>query len=605
MLCRQCNTGNPPENCFCDRCGAALGALCPTCKYANRQAALFCGGCGRPIGDAGTGGALQALRAVDYTPSDLAIRILNSRSALEGERKQVTVLFSDIRGSTELIQDLDPEQALERFDPGIKVMMDAVHRYEGVVNRIQGDGIMALFGAPIAHEDHAVRACLAARAMLDGIVQLGVPLNIRVGMNSGEVVVRSIGNDLSMEYDAVGSTVHLAHRVEQFAVPGTACLSESTFRLASGFIEVRPLGSQEMKGFDRPVDVFELTSVLARSRWEVRATAQALTRFVGRDLEMAFLLGALKHADGGRGQIVGMLGEPGVGKSRLVHEFLQSDAVTRWTTIRTGAAPHNMHTPFALIGDLLRTWLGVTEGEGKAEIGEKLATTVSGIGQSSAADLAPLRWLLDLPNEDPDWERMDPSRRRKRALDVLCLLLLQASAVKPLVLVLEDLHWIDAESQSAVDVIANGMGTARLLLVATFRSEYRHDWTNRSHYSLIRVDPLEAVDADELLRSLIGETPELGTLRQQLIERSEGTPLFLEELVRSLMETGALVQEPRGVRLRASRARRRDPAIGAGCARCTHRPPLGGEPRPASDRLGDRQGLSAQSVEPRCAHARG
>ena len=553
MRCGQCNTENPDGNRFCDSCGAPLAKICAACHHPNRADAKFCGECGKSLAGAGSQASANPLSAADYTPQYLAARILDSRHALEGERKQVTVLFADIRGSMELIQELDPEQALERLDPALKAMMDAVHRYEGMVNRVQGDGIMALFGAPIAHEDHAVRACLAARAMVDAVEKFeGRPLRIRVGLNSGEVVVRSIGNDLSMDYDAVGQTVHLANRIEQLAAPGTACLTTSTLRLASGSIETRPLGPLEVRGLSAPIEVFELIAAAGRSRWEVRAAAHPLTPFVGRDVEMAVLSNALKRADAGRGQIVAIVGEPGVGKSRLVHEFVASTSGAGSTVLRTGATPHDRNTPFLLVAQLIRSWLGVHDRDGQAEIGRKLAEAVAGIDDQLLAELGPLRSLLDLPNEDPEWERLDPPRRRQRIRHAVRLLMLRVAAVNPVILVVEDLHWIDSESQAVLDGIADGLGAARLLLLATYRPEYRHEWTSRSYYSLIRADPLEAAAADQLLRSLLDSSEELESLRRRLIERTEGTPLFIEEIVHTLVETGVLIVEPNRYRLTRS-----------------------------------------------------
>ncbi len=553
MRCSQCTTENPDGNRFCDSCGALLAKICAACHHPNRADAKFCGGCGKSLADAGSQASARPLSAADYTPQHLATRILESRLALEGERKQVTVLFADIRSSMELIQELDPEQALERLDPALKAMMEAVHRYEGMVNRVQGDGIMALFGAPIAHEDHAVRACLAGRAMLDAVAKLdGTPLRIRVGLNSGEVVVRSIGNDLSMDYDAVGQTVHLAHRIEQLAASGTACLTASTLRLARGFIETRALGPFEVRGLSAPIEVFELIAAAGRSRWEVRAAAHPLTPFVGRDAEMAVLSNALKRADAGRGQIVAIVGEPGVGKSRLVHEFLASTSGTGSTVLRTGTTPHDRNTPFLLVAQLIRSWLGVHDRDGQAEIGRKLGEAVAGIDGQLSVELAPLRSLLDLPNEDPEWERLDPPRRRQRIRHAVRLLMLRVAAVNPVILVVEDLHWIDVESQAVLDAIAEGLGAARLLLFATYRPEYRHEWSSRGYYSLIRADPLEAEAADELLRSLLGSSEELESLRRRLIERTEGTPLFIEETVRMLVETGVLISEPNRYRLTRS-----------------------------------------------------
>ncbi|HKO06507.1 MAG TPA: AAA family ATPase [Alphaproteobacteria bacterium] len=548
MRCGGCHSDNPEGNRFCDRCGAPLARACAACGYENRADAKFCGGCGKALEQAAPSpspapAGPRPLTVADYTPQHLAARILSSRLTLAGERKQVTVLFADIRGSTELIHGLDPEVALERLDPGLKVMMEAVHRYEGVVSRVQGDGIMALFGAPIAHEDHAVRACFAARAMLDGIARLeGTPLRIRVGMNSGEVVVRSVGNDLSLEYDAVGITVHLASRMEQIAAPGTACLSASTLKLARGFVEVRPLGAREVKGIAAPVEAFELGKITGRARWEVRAAAHGLSRFVGRETEMALLSDALKRTLAGRGQIAGIVGEPGVGKSRLVHEFLNAQPATECTVLRVGAMPHDRHTPFLLIAQLLRAWLGVADRDRQSEIGKKLTTAVAEIDGQLLAALAPLKSLLDLPPEDAEWERLDPPLRRQRMRDAVRLLLLKASAPKPLILVVEDLHWIDEESEAVLNAVAAGLGAARLLLLATFRPEYRHDWARHGYFSQVRANPLAEKAADELLQFMLGDGKGLEALRRRLIARCEGTPFFLEEMVRALSETGVLVE---------------------------------------------------------------
>ena len=292
MRCSRCQHENPAGQKFCGDCGARLTSGCPACGAANSPGQKFCGECGAPLDEAHASPKFASPDA--YTPRHLAERILTSRSALEGERKQVTVLFADIKGSLELIESSDPEQAQLLFDSALGAMMDAVHRYEGTVNKILGDGIMALFGAPLAHEDHAVRACYAALAMQDtarraaeqGRARFGVEPQIRVGLNSGEVVVRAIGNDLSMDYDAIGPTAHLAGRMEQLAVPGTIRLTQSTLRLTEGFIRVEPLGPVPVKGLDRPIDIYELQGATpTRSRFQA-AVARGLTRFVGRDPDL-------------------------------------------------------------------------------------------------------------------------------------------------------------------------------------------------------------------------------------------------------------------------------------------------------------------------------
>jgi len=313
MRCPRCRHDNPPQAKFCLECGAVLASRCAGCGAELATAVKFCGQCGKPAAAAGETPAPRT-----YTPRHLADRIL--AAGVEGERKQVTVLFADLKGSMELLADRDPEEARKLLDPVLDRMMEAVHHYEGTVNQVMGDGIMALFGAPLAHEDHAVRACYAALRMQEAIRRYtdearrahGIEVRIRVGLNSGEVVVRSIGSDLRMDYTAVGQTTHLAARMEQLAMPGTIRLTAQTLTLSEGYIEVKPLGPVPVKGVAEPVQVYELLGASsARTRMQV-ARARGLTRFVGRDAEMAQLRLAAEQSRGGRGQVVAVVGEPGV-----------------------------------------------------------------------------------------------------------------------------------------------------------------------------------------------------------------------------------------------------------------------------------------------------
>jgi class 3 adenylate cyclase len=318
MQCPGCQHENREGRRFCAECGASLALACPSCGFSNEPGEKFCGGCGAPLGAQG-GAASRSPQS--YTPKHLAEKILASKAALEGERKQVTVLFADLKGSMELLADRDPEEARKILDPVLEHMMEAVHRYEGTVNQVMGDGIMALFGAPLAHEDHAVRACYAALRMQESVRRYaegarrehGVTVRIRVGLNSGEVVVRAIGGDLHMDYTAVGQTTHLAARMEQLAEPGSILLSPATMELAEGYVEVNPVGPLPVKGLPVPVEVYELVGAGAvRSRLHA-AAARGLTRFVGRDSEVDQLRQALERAQAGHGQVVAVVGEPGVG----------------------------------------------------------------------------------------------------------------------------------------------------------------------------------------------------------------------------------------------------------------------------------------------------
>jgi class 3 adenylate cyclase len=353
---------------------------CPSCDVAVPAGRKFCGGCGKTLGSA-TAAAPRFVSPETYTPKHLIEKILTSKAALEGERKQVTVLFADLKGSMELLADRDPEVARKLLDPVLEHMMEAVHRYEGTVNQVMGDGIMALFGAPLAHEDHAVRACYAALRMQESVAQYaegvfrsqGVPIQIRVGLNSGEVVVRAIGSDLHMDYTAVGQTTHLAARMEQMATPGTILLAPATLQLAEGYVQVAARGPVAVKGLPEPVEIYALTGASAlRSRLHV-AAARGLTRLVGRDAEIELLRRALALAHDGHGQLVALVGEPGVGKSRLVYEFTHSHRAQDWLILEASSVSYGKATSYLPVIDLLKVYFRVHDRESHREIREKIA----------------------------------------------------------------------------------------------------------------------------------------------------------------------------------------------------------------------------------------
>lgn len=561
MHCTRCDAVNPATSRFCDQCGASLLITCASCGLTNRPGARFCAGCGTataglPVSSASitqdraaqappqpepTAQAVAPPNApeIPSLPAPLA-SLLASRFASEGERKQVTVLFADIRGSTELIEKMDPEEAMQRLQPVLQVMIDSVQKYGGTVNRTQGDGIMALFGAPVAYEDHAVRACLAASAMQKGVSRLGEDfVETRVGLNSGEVVVRPIGHDLTMEYDVVGSTAHIAARIEQLALPGTALMSATTARLARGFVQVRPRGSFDVKGLSSPIELFELTDTPGQTRWQARSSTNELATFVGRETESRMLSDALVRAKAGRGQVVAIVGEAGMGKSRLVHEFLNGPE--RGIALSAAAMPHDNNAPYRLIASLLRTWLRVSDRDSQSSIDEKLVGAMAALGVQTTATLAPLRFLLDLPTEDSGWNALVPAQRRGKTREAVLSLIFRVAETNHYTLVVEDLHWADSESVSVIDAVVDQLGPNRLLLVATYRPEHQTHWARYRHFSMIQLGPLDSTAAEALLRNLLGTTNELGPLRERVIERSEGTPLFLEEIARSLVESGVLV----------------------------------------------------------------
>jgi class 3 adenylate cyclase/tetratricopeptide (TPR) repeat protein len=492
-----------------------------------------------------------------YTPPYLAEKILTSRSALEGERKQVTVLFADLKGSMELLADRDPEEARQLLDPVLERLMAAVHRYQGTVNQIMGDGIMALFGAPVAHEDHAVRACYAALAMQDAIRRYsaevrcthGVEVQIHVGLNSGEVVVRAIGNDLHMDYSALGQTTHLAARMEQLAMPGSILLTASTLRLVEGFVRVNALGPVPVKGLADPVEVFELVGVSALRQRLQASAARGLTRFVGRQTELEGLRQALERTEARHGQLVAVVGEAGVGKSRLVYEFVHSHHLQSWLVLESASVSYGKATPYFPVIDLLKRYCHLEAHDDTRTIRAKVTGQVLTLDEALQETLPALLGLLDALPEDSAFLRLDPPQRRQRTLDALKRLLLRESQVQPLLLVFEDLHWIDTETQALLDSLVESLPTAQLLFLVNYRPEYQHGWGGKTYYTQLQLDVLPAASAEEFLHALVGDEASLAPLKTLLIARTEGNPFFLEESIRTLVEMQVLVGEPGAYRL--------------------------------------------------------
>jgi class 3 adenylate cyclase/tetratricopeptide (TPR) repeat protein len=548
MKCPRCQQETPSDADFCPECGAKLASVCAGCGTANAPTHKFCKKCGQGLASGASRAQAGPAAPSSYTPKHLAEKILTSKRALEGERKQVTVLFADLKSSMEILADRDPEDARKILDPVLELMMEAVHRYEGTVNQVMGDGIMALFGAPLAHEDHAVRACYAALRMQEVVKRYGeevrrshgIEVQIRVGLNSGEVVVRSVGSDLHMDYTAVGQTTHLASRMEQLATPGSIRLTADTLRLAEGYVEVKPLGPVPVKGMVVPVEVYEATGAsTVRSRLQA-STARGLTRFVGRDAEVEQLRKALDQARAGCGQLVATVGEPGVGKSRLFHEFIHSHRTEGWLILQSGSVSYGKATTYLPVIDLLKGYFKVGDRETHREIREKVTGKLFTLDRALEPTLPALMALLDVPHEDAQWQALDPLQRRQRTLDAVKRLVLRESQVQPLLVVFEDLHWIDSETQAFLESLVESLPTARLLLLVNYRPEYQHGWGSKTYYTQLRLDALPPASASELLLALLGTDATVEPLKPVLITRTGGNPLFLEESVRTLLETHAL-----------------------------------------------------------------
>ncbi|MGH7319712.1 MAG: AAA family ATPase [Candidatus Rokuibacteriota bacterium] len=536
VRCPRCQAENDGAARFCEDCGARLEHVCPSCGQPVTPGKKFCRSCGASAeASQGAGAAPRFASPETYTPRHLAEKILTSRSALEGERKQVTVLFADLKGSMELLADRDPEEARRLLDPDLTLMMEAVHRYEGTVNQVMGDGIMALFGAPLAHEDHAVRACYAALGMQESVKRYaedarrahGVNVQVRVGLNSGEVVVRAIGSDLHMDYTAVGQTTHLAARMEQLASPGSIFLTPSTLELVEGFVAVKPLGPVPVKGLADAVEVYEVTGAgPARTRLQA-AARRGLTRFVGRDRELEQLRRAQQLAGDGHGQVAAIVGEAGVGKSRLVYEFTHSHRLHGWFVLESASVSYGKATSYVPVIDLLKGYFKIQDRDDLREIRAKVTGKLLALDRALEPGLPALLGLLDVPVDDASWLTLDPGQRRQRTLDVVRRLLLREAREQPLLLIFEDLHWIDGETQAVLDALVDSLASAHLLLLVNYRPEYQHTWGSKTSYSQLRLDALPAESAGELLEALLGDDPGLAPLKQLLVRR--GNPFFLEE----------------------------------------------------------------------------
>jgi tetratricopeptide (TPR) repeat protein len=437
-------------------------------------------------------------------------------------------------------------------------MIEAVHRYEGTVNRVMGDGIMALFGAPIAHEDHAVRACYAALRMQETVTQNaeevqqrshGVPVMIRVGLNSGEIVISAIGNDLHMDYTVVGQTAHLAARMEQMAKPGSVLTTADTLELAEGYVAMKPLGPVPVKGLANPVQIYEVTGAGdARTRIQV-AAGRGLTRFVGRDVELEQLRRAQQLAARGQGQVVALVGEAGVGKSRLVREFVHSQNTVECLVLESKSVSYGRATPYLPVIELLRDYFNVNIHDSTQSIRERMTGKVLALDASLQDTIPPMLDLLDALDPDDPFRSLDLAQRRQSTYQAVVRLLLSESRVRPVIAVFEDLHWHDSLSLGLLSELVVAAQHARLLLVVSYRPEYRDEWRNRPNYRQIRLDPLASESLAEFLQALVGPDPSLAPLKNFLERRASGNPFFAEEIVRRLVDTTVVVVVRGGYRL--------------------------------------------------------
>jgi class 3 adenylate cyclase len=545
MRCSKCGSDNRGGRRFCTNCGTPLAATCPKCGAPVEPDEKFCGECGAAIG-------VSALRprSDPSQPQILLSDAIPTTDAADGERKAVTAFFADIKGSMELMEELDPEEARAIVDPGLKLMIKAVRHYGGHVVQSTGDGIFALFGAPTAHEDHPQRALYAALRLQNAIREYsanlvaagGTRLEARVGVNTGELVVRTLTtNDGHAEYTPIGHTANLASRMQSIAPTGSIAITESTRRLVEGYFQIRPSGPTRIKGLREPINVYEVTGLgPLRTRLQ-RAAAKGFSNFVGRAREMDSLRHAAERVIEGHGQVVAALADPGVGKSRLFYEF-KSTSQSGWMVLETISISHGQASAYLPVIELLRNYFDFSEDNDDRKRREKVAGRIVMLDSALEDTIPYLFTLLGIAESDDPLAQMDGVIKKRRTLEAIKRIILRESSNQPLLLIFEDLHWIDAESQAALNVLADSIGTAKILLLVNYRPEYRHNWGNKTYYVQLTLDPLSKENAGQMLDAMMGSGAELIPLKRMIIDKTQGNPFFMEEMVQGLFEEGVLIR---------------------------------------------------------------
>ena len=547
MKCPKCQFENREGARFCGNCRTKLSQVCPHCKSENPPDNKFCDECGQALRKHKEAPPIDFEKPQSYTPKFLADKILTNRSSIEGERKLVTVLFADVANYTSMSERLDAEEVHQIMDGCFQILMNEIHKYEGTINQFTGDGIMALFGAPVAHEDHAQRACRAAlsiqRAMEDYGDKVredhGVEFKTRIGLNSGPVIVGSIGDDLRMDYTAVGDTTNLAARIQQVANPGEVWLSQETHNIVQNYFQYDLLEQIPLKGKAQPQRIYHLIAERPGVRTRFAAgIARGITELVGRRPEMEILRGALKKAKEGEGQVVDVVGEAGVGKSRLVYEFqkgLGNDVIF----LTGNCIQYGRNINFLPVIDMVRDAFGIEEGLTEVEVGNR-------IEEKATQDLAQMipfyRSLLSLKVQDPKFKALEPEGRKFGTFEAVKNLLIALSEKKSVVVFIDDAHWIDKMSEALFTYLARSILDQRILMLSAYRSEGSPSWAQGAHYQRLGVETLSSKSSVRLVRNMLRVPALEPKLEEKIVEKAEGNPFFVEEIVRELVDRGDIVK---------------------------------------------------------------
>ncbi len=533
---------------FCNECGHKLELACPECGKVNPSGSRFCNGCGHDLRKPADTPAIDLNQPQSYTPKHLADKILTTRGSIEGERKLVTVFFADVANYTSISEKLDPEEVHQIMDGAFKILMDEIHKYEGSINQFTGDGVMALFGAPVAHEDHAQRACYAALSIQKAVEaygakiekDTGVAFKMRVGLNSGPVIVGAIGDDLRMDYTAVGDTTNLGSRMEGMARPGAVLASVNTHRLARDFFEFESLGKVEVKGKKEPQEAFELIKAGEVGTRIGASIAKGLTRFVGRKNSMAALLDAFDKVTSRTGQVVGVVGEAGVGKSRLLLEMRNMLPQGEYTYLEGRCLQYGGSMPYLPLLDILRSYLDIKEGDREFLIKKKMEEKILGLDEKLKSIIPFFQDLLSLKVNDEDFTKLEPKKKREKTFEAIRDILVRGSQARPLILTVEDIHWIDKTSEEFLNYMIGWLPNTSILLLLLYRPEYTHPWGSKSYYTKVGLDQLGTNSSSELVKAILEEGEAAPELRQLILNRAAGNPLFMEEFTHTLLENGTI-----------------------------------------------------------------
>jgi len=547
MKCPKCQSDNPGEADFCIECGTMMEFHCPKCGAITPSTGKFCKKCGVDLRESGPSSAIDYSQPLSYTPKHLADKILAVRPSIEGERKQVTVLFADVKDFTSISEKLDPEDVHKLISECLVFLTGEVHHYEGTIAQFLGDGVMALFGAPIAHEDAPQRALYAAlgirdrlRGYAEKLRKDGIEFSMRIGLNTGLVVVGKIGDDLTMEYTAMGDTVNLASRMETMAQPGTIQVAENTYRLTEGYFDFKPMGEIKVKGKKEPVKSYELLDVgRVRSRLRV-SEMRGLTPFVGRERELELLLDGLNRAKVGRGQAFSIVGEAGVGKSRLLYEFRTAIARENITFLEGRCLAYSRGEAYHPVIDMLKANFNILEGEKDHNIRDKVKSGLKALGVDETHTLPYLLELLSVRDSGIDAISMSPEARKDRILETLKRIALKGSELRPLVMAFEDLQWLDKGSEELAKYMLDSIPAARVLLIFTYRPDYVHTWGGRSYHSQVTLNRLSNRESLAMVTNILGTENIDGKLEELILEKTEGIPFFIEEFIKSLKDLGMI-----------------------------------------------------------------